>query len=79
MTDYNYNSSDPVKINTDQLSDHEKELLTESKTFCMYPWIHLHTYPTGEAYPCCHAEMKPSLGSCKKNTLKENIHFKLLI
>jgi len=71
MTDYNYNSSDPVKINTDQLSDHEKELLTESKTFCMYPWIHLHTYPTGEAYPCCHAEMKPSLGSCKKNTLKE--------
>jgi sulfatase maturation enzyme AslB (radical SAM superfamily) len=38
----------------------------------MYPWIHLHAYPTGEAYPCCHAEMKPGVvGNCRTNTLAE--------
>ena len=37
----------------------------------MYPWIHLHAYPTGQAYPCCHAEMKYTVGNCRENTLKE--------
>ena len=38
----------------------------------MYPWIHLHAYPTGEAYPCCHAEMSVgSVGNCHKNSLAE--------
>jgi hypothetical protein len=27
--------------------------LKESKTFCMTPWIHIHTTPTGIAAPCC--------------------------
>ena len=68
---YRYNSTEPVKISLDQLNDREKFLLTESKTFCMYPWIHLHTYPTGEAYPCCQAVQFKALGNTKKNTLKE--------
>jgi radical SAM protein with 4Fe4S-binding SPASM domain len=69
MTQYKYNSSDLVrKI---ELSDREQFLLTESKTFCIYPWIHLHAYPTGEAYPCCHAEMKYPVGNCRSNTLSE--------
>ena len=38
----------------------------------MYPWIHLHAYPTGEAYPCCHAEMGVGqVGNCKNNTMQE--------
>jgi organic radical activating enzyme len=38
----------------------------------MYPWIHLHAYPTGEAWPCCHAEMKVGpVGNCRDNTLSE--------
>lgn len=54
------------------LTDDEKFLLTESKTFCIYPWIHIHAYPTGEAYPCCHAEMGVGqVGNCRKNTLEE--------
>jgi hypothetical protein len=53
---YRYGSIDPVKIDLKSLSDRERFLLTESKTFCIYPWIHLHAYPTGEAHPCCHAE-----------------------
>ena len=70
--DYTYNSRDPVKVKLADLEERENFLLSESKTFCMYPWIHLHAYPTGEAYPCCHAEMGVGqVGNCKKNTLKE--------
>lgn len=69
MTQYKYNSSDLVR--STELTDREQFLLTESKTFCIYPWIHLHAYPTGEAYPCCHAEMKYPVGNCRSNTLLE--------
>jgi radical SAM protein with 4Fe4S-binding SPASM domain len=72
MTQYKYNSSDLIKMSMDQLTDRERFLLTESRTFCMYPWIHLHAYPTGEAYPCCHAEMGVGqIGNCRNNTLEE--------
>jgi len=70
MTAYKYNSSDLVRPT--ELTEREEFLLKESKTFCIYPWIHLHAYPTGEAYPCCHAEMKPGVvGNCRTNTLEE--------
>lgn len=69
MTQYKYNSSDLVRPT--ELTDREQFLLTESKTFCIYPWIHLHAYPTGEAYPCCHSEMKYPVGNCRTNTLSE--------
>ena len=70
MTQYKYNSTDLVRAT--ELSEREQFLLTESKTFCIYPWIHLHAYPTGEAYPCCHAEMAVGpVGKCRKNTLAE--------
>lgn len=29
------------------------DLVKQNKTFCMYPWIHLHTTPSGVAAPCC--------------------------
>jgi len=32
------------------------DLLENSKTFCMYPWIHLHTTPSGRTAPCCIAK-----------------------
>jgi radical SAM protein with 4Fe4S-binding SPASM domain len=67
---YNYNSTDLVKKTA--LTKREEFLLKDSKTFCIYPWIHLHAYPTGEAYPCCHAEMGVGqVGNCRENTLKE--------
>ena len=70
MTAYNYNSTDLVK--PVELTEREEFLLKDSKTFCIYPWIHLHAYPTGEAYPCCHAEMGVGqVGNCRTNTLKE--------
>lgn len=69
MTQYQYDSSDlarPVELNT-----REEFLLKKSRVFCIYPWIHLHAYPTGEAYPCCHAEMTHPVGNCKSQTLRE--------
>jgi len=69
---YRYGSVEPIKISLKELTPRERFLLTESKTFCIYPWIHLHAYPTGEVYPCCHAKMKPGkVGNCKTNTLAE--------
>jgi len=68
---YDYNSWEPTGISVDNLDDADISLLKDSETFCIYPWLHLHTYPTGETYPCCHAEMHEPVGSTKVNTLKE--------
>jgi sulfatase maturation enzyme AslB (radical SAM superfamily) len=73
MTQYRYNSADLVR--PVELTEREEFLLKESKTFCIYPWIHIHAYPTGEAYPCCHAEMRPGvIGNCRTQTLEEIWH-----
>jgi hypothetical protein len=65
---YKYNSADLVR--PVELTEREEFLLKDSKTFCIYPWIHLHTYPTGEAYPCCHAEMAYPVGNARFKTLE---------
>ena len=65
---YNYNSTDLVQQT--QLTQREQFLLHDSKTFCIYPWIHIHAYPTGEAYPCCHAEMAHPVGNCRTHSLE---------
>jgi MoaA/NifB/PqqE/SkfB family radical SAM enzyme len=66
---YKYNSTDLVR--PIELTEREEFLLKDSKTFCIYPWIHLHAYPTGEAYPCCHAEMAYPVGNARHKTLEE--------
>lgn len=77
---YDYNSTDPIKISKNQLTEQELFLLTESKTFCMYPWIHLHAYPTGETWPCCHAEMAVGpVGTTKQNSLEELWHSERMV
>jgi radical SAM protein with 4Fe4S-binding SPASM domain len=68
---YDYNSSRPLNIRLEDLKSDEKHLLTKSKTFCMYPWIHIHAYPTGDAYPCCMSDMKHRIGNTRQNTLEE--------
>lgn len=74
---YQYGSSNPIKIKLSELTDREKFLLTESKTFCIYPWVHIHALPNGEARPCCHAEqVEGVVGNCYKNTLEEIWHDK---
>jgi len=70
-TGYQYNSADPVKVSLKDLTRQQEHLLSKSNTFCIYPWIHLHAYPTGAAYPCCHAEMPYPVGDVRTDTLKQ--------
>lgn len=70
---YSYSSIIPNKIGLNELTDKEKYLLTESQTFCMYPWVHLHVYPAGHVKPCCMSEHRyvEPLGYSNKQSLKE--------
>jgi organic radical activating enzyme len=68
---YQYGSLNPIKVGLDQLNPREQFLLTESKTFCMYPWIHLHAWPTGQAFPCCMSEPAGQIGDCRTQPLSE--------
>jgi MoaA/NifB/PqqE/SkfB family radical SAM enzyme len=69
---YKYGSSDPLKIDIKDITPKQKYLLTESKTFCMYPWIHLHAYPDGKAWPCCMSEMNAGpVGNFQETSMKE--------
>jgi radical SAM protein with 4Fe4S-binding SPASM domain len=67
---YHYSGVDPLRLDLADISEHKKFLLTESKTFCMYPWIHIHAYPTGQTYPCCMADMNYPVGNTRKHSLK---------
>lgn len=66
---YNYNSKEPTITPTKKLSPKHKELLFDSKVFCMLPWIHLHSFPSGKAYPCCNSEMKNTVGNTSEESL----------
>ena len=46
-------------------------LLKESKTFCMFPWMHLNVTPKGEIYPCCSNNYTSPFGSTKETSLKQ--------
>jgi radical SAM protein with 4Fe4S-binding SPASM domain len=71
---YDYNSWEPNKISVGDLTEDEIKLLRDSKTFCMYPWVHIHSYPTGETYPCCVADMEHPVGSVNEQPLSELIN-----
>ena len=68
---YNYNGKEPIKISIDDLSSKHKDLIFESKTFCILPWLHVHSFPTGEAYPCCNTEMSEKIGNTNDQSLAE--------
>ncbi len=43
--------------------------MTDNK--CISPWIHLHTWPNNDVYPCCLTAMEDSVGNLNENTLAE--------
>ena len=71
MAPYNYNGREPNKISVDQLTAAQHDLIFENPSFCMLPWVHLHAFPTGEAYPCCNSEMTEIVGNTRDNSLEE--------
>lgn len=68
---YDYNARKPYFIEREQLTDPQWKRLTESKTFCMMPWVHMHAFPDGRVYPCCLAEYHHPIGDLRKNTMHE--------
>ena len=42
-----------------------------SNSFCIMPWVHLHSWPNGNVYPCCLADSDYPIGNVKDNTLEE--------
>jgi len=68
---YDYMSKAPYFIDKEQLTEKEAGLLMGSKSFCMLPWMHMHAFPDGRAYPCCLADYWHPVGDLRKNTMEE--------
>ena len=68
---YNWQDRVPSYVPMEQLTDVQKHRLMESKTFCMLPWIHLHAWPDGRAYPCCLGNAKHPVGNFKEKSMRE--------
>jgi len=68
---YDYNARAPYFIERTELTEQQWHHLTESETFCMLPWVHMHAYPDGRAYPCCIADYWHPVGDLRKNSMRE--------
>jgi len=68
---YNYGARKPIYIKEEELRTDQLDRLIKSDQFCMIPWIHMHGFPDGRAYPCCLSEPQHPIGDLKKNTMRE--------
>ena len=52
-------------------------LLKRSDTFCMIPWVHMHTTPTGQGAPCCIGHScadNKGVGNSNRNSLSDLVN-----
>jgi hypothetical protein len=68
---YVYNERAPYFVDREELTQEQWTRLTESKTFCMLPWMHMHAFPDGRVYPCCLSDYWHPVGDLRKNTMAE--------
>ena len=68
---YNWKNKIPVHVRLEDLNQQQQFRLMESESFCILPWIHLHAWPDGRAYPCCLANGKHPIGNLKEKTMRE--------
>jgi radical SAM protein with 4Fe4S-binding SPASM domain len=68
---YNWNDRVPSYIKLEDLTEQQRYRLMDSESFCMLPWIHLHAWPDGRAYPCCLGVAKHPVGNFKEKTMRE--------
>jgi len=45
--------------------------MSDNKTFCMMPWVHMHMWPAGYTYPCCMADPELPIGNTQDQSLQE--------
>jgi hypothetical protein len=62
---YNWNDRVPSYVKLEDLTEQQRHRLMDSDSFCMLPWIHLHAWPDGRAYPCCLGVAKHPVGNFK--------------
>lgn len=67
---HHYHTRKPVYIREEDLRPDQMARLTESDTFCMIPWIHMHAFPDGRAYPCCLGDDKYPIGNFKQDSME---------
>ena len=70
-TGYDYLSLLPLYGKDKEFTEDQMYKLTKSKTFCILPWVHMHAFPDGRAYPCCLSDYWHPVGDLRKNTMKE--------
>ena len=68
---YEYGAKEPEKLKIKDMTDRQKELLLKSDTFCMLPWMHIHAFPAGRAYPCCFGMDPYPVGNVNEKSMKE--------
>jgi radical SAM protein with 4Fe4S-binding SPASM domain len=68
---YNWNDRVPSYVKLEDLTEQQRHRLMDSDSFCMLPWIHLHAWPDGRAYPCCLGVAKHPVGNFKEKTMRE--------
>lgn len=49
----------------------KEHLLKNSKTFCMFPWLHLNVTPFGNVYPCCSSDYTEPFANVQNQSLVE--------
>jgi sulfatase maturation enzyme AslB (radical SAM superfamily) len=49
-------------------------MTTNKDTFCILPWIHLHSWPNGKVFPCCISSSDDPVGDLTKETIAEVIN-----
>ena len=67
---HNYHTRKPVYIDENDLRKDQIERLTASDVFCMIPWIHMHAFPDGRAYPCCLGDNQYPIGNFKQDSME---------
>ena len=68
---YNWQDRVPSYIKLEDLTEQQQHRLIESESFCMLPWIHLHAWPDGRAYPCCLGNAKHPVGNFKEKPMRD--------
>ena len=71
LSNYNWKDRVPNYIKLEDLTADQKYKLIDSNTFCMLPWIHLHAWPDGRAYPCCLGKAAHPVGNFKEKSMRD--------
>lgn len=47
------------------------KLLNNSESFCMAPWMSIHTWPNGNVYPCCLWDSSAPIGNLNTDSIEK--------